>query len=70
MLAYSLPLHSAGRRAAGAHLTYNAGRLATYALLGALAGAAGGGVASIGRLAGIEKTATLVAGGADDPRRI
>lgn len=63
VLAYSLPLHSAGRRALGAHLSYNAGRLATYALLGALAGAAGGGVAAVGRVAGFEKTATLAAGG-------
>ncbi|MBK9168021.1 MAG: sulfite exporter TauE/SafE family protein [Bryobacterales bacterium] len=61
VLAYSLPL--AGRkRAAGAHLSYNAGRLATYALLGALAGAAGGGLVSAGRLAGIERAGALVAG--------
>lgn len=62
VLAYSLPLASAGRRAASAHLTYNAGRLLTYSLLGAIAGALGGGIASVGRLAGIEKTGSILAG--------
>jgi sulfite exporter TauE/SafE len=62
VLAYSLPLQAGGGRAAGAHLSYNAGRLTTYSLLGALAGAAGGGLVSVGRLAGLERGATLVAG--------
>ncbi len=61
VLAYSLPLGEA-RRGALAHVAYNLGRLLTYAMLGALAGAAGGGVATLGRLAGIERTAALVAG--------
>jgi sulfite exporter TauE/SafE len=34
----------------------------TYAALGAVAGALGGGIASVGRLAGIEKTGSILAG--------
>lgn len=45
-------------------LAYNAGRIATYSLLGALAGAFGGGMTWIGRLAGWESTASIVAGAA------
>ena len=62
VLAYSLPLERAAKRAIWAHLSYNTGRLTTYCLLGAIAGAAGGGVAALGRLAGIEKTAAIIAG--------
>ena len=38
VLAYSLPLRGGAMRA---HLAYNAGRIATYTLLGAVAGAVG-----------------------------
>jgi sulfite exporter TauE/SafE len=62
VLAYSLPLERSGGNLARAHLAYNGGRLATYSVLGALAGMAGGGMVSLGRLAGIERTAALVAG--------
>ena len=61
VLAYSLPLGES-RRGAVAHLAYNLGRLLTYTALGAVAGAAGSGVAALGQLAGIERTAALVAG--------
>ena len=64
VLAYSMPLQSNGRRAVSAHLSYNAGRLLTYSLLGAVAGAVGQGFTSLGRLAGIESTAAIVAGAA------
>jgi sulfite exporter TauE/SafE len=43
------------------HVAYNIGRLATYSLLGAIAGATGGGLA---HLTGIERTAALIAGSA------
>jgi len=55
VLAYSM----ASRGSIAAHACYNAGRLTTYALLGALAGAAGGGIEF---LAGFKQTAALVAG--------
>jgi sulfite exporter TauE/SafE len=64
VLAYSLPLQGAGRSGVWAHLAYNAGRILTYSLLGALAGAAGGTLASLGHLAGLEKAASIVAGAA------
>lgn len=47
-----------GRPVAG-QLAYNAGRISTYAALGALAGSLGNGVS---RLAGVEQTAAIVAG--------
>lgn len=59
VLSYSL----AGRGTPGSHLLYNLGRICTYMLLGALAGAAGNAVGLMGRLAGYERTAALVAGG-------
>jgi sulfite exporter TauE/SafE len=59
VLAYSLPL---SRSAVAPHIAYNFGRIATYSLLGAIAGAAGGGISSLGRIAGIERAAALVAG--------
>jgi sulfite exporter TauE/SafE len=59
VLAYSLPLT---RRSPWPHLAYNTGRLATYSLLGALAGAAGGGLISLGRIAGVERAAAMIAG--------
>ena len=59
VLAYSLPLRS---RSAAPHLAYNLGRIATYSLLGAIAGAAGGGMSSLGRMAGIERGAAIFAG--------
>jgi sulfite exporter TauE/SafE len=45
-----------------AHALYNVGRLVSYMLLGALAGALGAGVTRLGSLAGLAQTATVVAG--------
>jgi sulfite exporter TauE/SafE len=61
VLAYSLPLKSGRTRA---HLSYNAGRILTYMFLGALAGAAGGALGILGRLAGIATGARIVSGAA------
>jgi sulfite exporter TauE/SafE len=47
-----------------AHLSYNAGRVATYAGLGAVAGAAGSGIGMLGRLAGLASAARLISGAA------
>jgi len=46
----------------GSCLAYNAGRIVTYSALGALAGLAGQGFGSLGRLAGIEEASALVCG--------
>jgi len=59
VLAYSLPLRGGAMRA---HLAYNAGRIATYTLLGAVAGAVGQGIGLVGHLAGIASAARIVAG--------
>lgn len=48
-----------GRRA---QLAYHAGRLLTYAALGALAGAAGAGMGMLGRMAGLAHGARILAG--------
>jgi sulfite exporter TauE/SafE len=45
-----------------AHAMYNVGRLTSYLLLGAIAGAIGAGVSSLGALAGLQHTAAVVAG--------
>ncbi len=58
VLAYSLGSQSRLR----AHLFYNVGRIATYSLLGAVAGALGAAMGMIGKLAGIEQAAALAAG--------
>jgi uncharacterized protein len=58
VLSYSI----ASRGSAASHLLYNLGRIVTYALLGAVAGAAGNAVGVLGKLAGLERTAMLVAG--------
>ena len=47
-----------------AHLSYNAGRILTYMALGAVAGAAGGGIGMLGRLAGLASGARIFAGAA------
>lgn len=44
------------------HLLYNVGRLCSYLLLGACAGALGVGVTALGRYAGIGRAATVFAG--------
>jgi len=62
VLSYSLPLRAG--QAVQAHLLYNAGRLLTYAALGALVGAAGGGVGALSRLAGLASGARIVSGAA------
>ena len=54
-----------GRLAAfGAQGWYTAGRVATYAVLGAAAGAVGGVVELAGALLGIQRAAAMIAGGA------
>jgi sulfite exporter TauE/SafE len=62
VLAYSVPLRSTLQSGILAHCTYNLGRILTYALLGAAAGVAGSGMGFLGRLAGIERGATIAAG--------
>jgi len=46
------------------HLSYNAGRISTYILLGALAGALGSAFSSLGRVAGLTSGARIVSGAA------
>lgn len=64
VLSYSLSL---SQRASNlqmlAHLSYNVGRIITYAALGAVAGLTGQSIGLVGRLAGMENVAALVAGG-------
>lgn len=76
VLSYSLALSGNGRSLAKkkkrtlpirsqlllAHLAYNAGRIATYSALGAAAGLAGGTMGWLGKMAGIQNGAALVAG--------
>lgn len=63
VVAYSLPLSVQGPgRQLGAHLSYNAGRILTYSLLGGLAGLAGRSLDFVGSLAGIENITAIVAG--------
>ena len=62
VLTYSLSTPKGG--ALRAHLLYNSGRILTYALLGALAGAAGGGIGMLGRMAGLASGARIVSGAA------
>lgn len=45
------------------HAAYNGGRLASYATLGALAGLLGAGLDRAGALAGVSRSAAIVAGG-------
>ena len=47
-----------------AHAAYNAGRILTYMLLGALAGTAGRGIGLLGQLAGLASGARIFAGAA------
>ena len=60
VLCYSLKLERRG--ALRAHFAYNGGRILTYMLLGALAGAAGGGLGLLGRMAGFAAGARIFAG--------
>ena len=61
VLSYSIGLR--GPRLS-AHLAYNAGRILTYMLLGAVAGAAGRGIGMLGQLAGLASGARIFAGAA------
>ena len=61
VLTYSL---SVPKGAVRAHLLYNSGRITTYMFLGALAGAAGGGLGILGRMAGLAAGARIVSGAA------
>lgn len=60
VLCYSLKLRR--EDALRAHLAYNSGRILTYMFLGALAGAAGGGLGMLGRMAGLASGARIFAG--------
>jgi len=60
VLAYGLPLPKGQRLRA--HLSYHAGRILTYMLLGALAGVAGGALGLLGRMAGLATGARIFAG--------
>ncbi len=51
-----------GRGALGAHAAYNAGRLVSYVTLGAIAGAIGARVDDLGRFAGMNRGAAVLAG--------
>jgi sulfite exporter TauE/SafE len=65
VLSYSLSLAHGGafrREVLLAHTSYNAGRIVTYMFLGALAGAAGGGIGLLGRMAGLASSARIVSG--------
>lgn len=63
VLAYTIPLRSAATpRLLTAHLSYNAGRILTYSLMGAVAGALGGGIVTVGHMAGLERQAAVVIG--------
>jgi sulfite exporter TauE/SafE len=67
VLSYSVGLANGGafrREMLLAHLFYNAGRIVTYMLLGALAGAAGGGIGLLAGMAGLASGARLFAGAA------
>jgi sulfite exporter TauE/SafE len=60
VLAFSLPLNRADSLRAQLH--YNAGRILTYSVLGAIAGAVGNGIGMLGRLAGVASGARVLAG--------
>ncbi len=64
VLTYSVAANTdaARRSQLGLHLAYNTGRTLTYMLLGAIAGLAGGTMTWVGRVAGIENVAAIVAG--------
>jgi sulfite exporter TauE/SafE len=67
VISYSVSLARYGackREVMLAHLCYNAGRVVTYAALGAVAGAAGSGLGMLGKLAGLASGARLVSGAA------
>jgi len=61
VLSYSIPMR--GPRLP-AHAAYNAGRILTYMLLGAIAGAAGHAAGFLGELAGLASGARILAGAA------
>lgn len=52
----------ASRASGWSHAAYNGGRLLSYVLLGALAGALGGAIDQAGALAGVGRAAAIVAG--------
>jgi len=69
VLSYSVALFPAASEAASisrslvlGHLAYNAGRILTYAALGAVAGLAGQTVGLVGRLAGITSALAIIGG--------
>lgn len=64
VVSYSLPLGQRGlRQQALAHLSYNLGRVATYAFLGAVAGLTGQTLGLVGKMAGAENIVAIACGG-------
>lgn len=60
VLAFGIPMAGQPKlRQLAAHAAYHAGRITTYALLGALAGWLGAGAATLTRLAGVEQGASI-----------
>ena len=66
VLAYSLstPSRRAPSPLLSSHLAYNAGRILTYTLLGAVAGAAGQQIGLLGKMAGLATAVRIAAGAA------
>lgn len=63
VLSFGIPMAGRARlKQAIAHAAYHAGRVLTYAALGALAGWAGSGMALVGAIGGIQNTAAVVGG--------
>jgi len=70
VLSYSVAIESLQKGGTGSstagllpnHLAYNAGRILTYSLLGAIAGVAGGALGLVGRLAGFSHGLAIVSG--------
>ncbi|MEZ5307087.1 MAG: sulfite exporter TauE/SafE family protein [Pyrinomonadaceae bacterium] len=63
VVSYSIPLGGETyKKQTAAHLAYNAGRIITYAFLGAVTGLIGNTVGFIGSLAGYENVAAIFAG--------
>jgi sulfite exporter TauE/SafE len=59
---YSAGGETPGRFRWLAHVAYNGGRLVTYVVLGAFAGAVGGALDRVGSLAGVQRIAAIAAG--------
>lgn len=64
VLSYSINLsRQSANQQLFAHLSYNTGRIITYSALGAVAGLTGQTMGLVGKLAGVENIAAIIAGG-------